>query len=986
MKNRTVPIILFLICVSDLFAGNLLTNGNFEDGNVSSWTISGKIANFNVETSTIIGNYSGALGSTSSTAGLRKVYSSDLPVTAGDRYNLCGYVFNSTGAAISYLGFGIQPGGGAVSSFKNFNSTYTNTSASSWQFVSRSTTIAEGVTEVGITNGIYIASKIQSPSTGYFDNVYFGQPNSPTQLAQYAGISPIISGEWTNSQIIVTSFTQSGSVRGSNHTEAISFHLQVTSSSADEPDWSNLFVDCVSDFISEGTTGYQWTNLTNKATYWWRVWSEDYYYSVNGATSTLLYYGGVAKFGFDNLLPSQISDLTASNGSDEGEIILAWTSPGNDGVFGIIYNGEFSIKYSTNPIRNDSDFSNISSVYEIRETTSTSAQQPYSITVTGLNPGTTYYFAMKYRDGILGNWAGWSKDAAVNENSFAAAWDLQPAAPTNLVSSIENGNITLSWDDVYVSDFDYYRIYCDSQTFNFSNQFSSITTTSNSITIFGLQIGVTFYFRITSVDKGNQENGLYSIAKESDFSNIVSTVIIILPPMLTSAICSNESVVLSWIHSPDYGKNNFSVYNVYRSTVQNGPYFLIGSTPTGVSYVDLPQEQQVYWYVLKTLDITGRESVYSNELDVNTDITPPGIMHQPITEINKIGRYVIFTATITDSVSAKLYYKKNGGLWIEISSKSVFNDIFVFELGHIDDSFLDSFSYYMEAKDSIGNCGYFIVNGLAVTESNPAIIKVNVKTDEDVITSTDVVVISTGNIVSIPNSYAKYEAKVIIPQGATDIDLPIVIEQKGYIGQIGRPGFELPALAQQNGQNNSIDVSISSVAIVCFSFKPEFTKFKKPVLLSFYYPDENDDGFVDGTNGILETNLGVYFWDYLEWRYIGGNVDTEKNMVMVYVDHFTDFALFPKGVLPFKPRAKERFLTPATLDGKNDFVQFECESTIEKIEIYDVTGKKIRTINNGSDNWNGTDEDGNIVESGVYIYMVKAFNGENNTGAVVVAK
>jgi len=1027
--NKVGFFFLLVFCSSNLFAGNFLTNGDFETGNVSSWTVSGNIAKFSVGISTKIGIYSGGFSSTSSVAGLRKVYTYNVPVTAGNKYNLSGYVFNSTGAAITYLGLGIMPGGGAGTSFNVSNSTQTNTSSNSWQFISRSTTIASGVTEISVVNGIYIASKIQTPSTGYFDNIYFGQPDPPTILTQYAGTSQILSGDLTNSSIIITSFTQLGSVKGTDSSSAVRFHLQVTSSStgltlnssADAPDWTNLYINYVSSFISEGTTGYQWPNLTDKATYWWRVWSEDCYYGVTGTTSTILSSGSAAKFCFDNLLPNQISDLTAFTGNDEGEVILRWTSPGNDGAFGDIENGEYSIKYSTNPIGNDIDFSNVSSIYEIRKATNTIAQQPYSSVITGLNPGTTYYFALKYRDVIPSNWASWSTGNFTNVNSVASSRDLQPIAPTGLSPVVYEGKITLSWDDVSTPDFDFYKIYCDSQTDNFTNQFSSITTVNTSIIISGLKSEVTYYFRITAIDKGEQGSGFYSIAKESDFSDIVSAIIIISPPVLTSAVYSDNNVVLSWLQSPDYGKNNFFSYNVYRSTVSGSSFLFIGSTSTGTSYVDSPQEQQIYYYILKTLDIIGSESISSNEKEVNADTIPPSVIHTPITGINELGGYIIFMATITDLVSANLYYQKTGGSWIEISTKSVLNDMYIFEVGPIDNSFLNSFSYYIKAQDDIGNCGYFYVNGSSITESNPAIIEVNIKTDDEVITSTDTVVTSTnvattptetvttstntvvtsieivttsineiitstGNVVSIPNSYSKYEAKILVPEGALDIDLPVTIEQKGYAGQRGGPGIELPALAQQNKLNNSIDVSISSVAIVCFSCKPEFLKFKKPVQLTLKYPDDNDDGLVDGTNGIQEVNLGVYFWDNWEWCYVGGSVDTAKNTVTVNIDHFTDYALFSKGVLPVKPSAKEKFLTPATLDGKNDFVQFECESAIEKIEIFNITGKKIRTINNGSDNWNGTNEDGNIVESGVYIYKVKAFNGENNTGAVVVAK
>jgi flagellar hook assembly protein FlgD len=54
------------------------------------------------------------------------------------------------------------------------------------------------------------------------------------------------------------------------------------------------------------------------------------------------------------------------------------------------------------------------------------------------------------------------------------------------------------------------------------------------------------------------------------------------------------------------------------------------------------------------------------------------------------------------------------------------------------------------------------------------------------------------------------------------------------------------------------------------------------------------------------------------------------------------------------------------------------------VKIYDITGRLIRTIEN-TDRWDGRDDDGNIVESGIYIYQFKKA-GQRISGTIIVVK
>ena len=74
------------------------------------------------------------------------------------------------------------------------------------------------------------------------------------------------------------------------------------------------------------------------------------------------------------------------------------------------------------------------------------------------------------------------------------------------------------------------------------------------------------------------------------------------------------------------------------------------------------------------------------------------------------------------------------------------------------------------------------------------------------------------------------------------------------------------------------------------------TKIQKAITIVIPYKDENKDGYVDGTD-IPETELGIYWYEAVDkkWKPIGNcSIDSEKNIVIAKVIHFTDFAVAPR--------------------------------------------------------------------------------------------
>ena len=122
-------------------------------------------------------------------------------------------------------------------------------------------------------------------------------------------------------------------------------------------------------------------------------------------------------------------------------------------------------------------------------------------------------------------------------------------------------------------------------------------------------------------------------------------------------------------------------------------------------------------------------------------------------------------------------------------------------------------------------------------------------------------------------------------------------------------------------------------------------------------------------------------------------MDTSLNTISTKITHFSLYAVFPVGPLDADDyRPKEKIITPASIDTHNDCATFTGLYDEFEINIYDITGRKVITIDQDSaivPEWYGKDELGNVVESGVYIYQFRAkVNGKMKlvSGTIVVAK
>ncbi|MFA6268600.1 MAG: chitobiase/beta-hexosaminidase C-terminal domain-containing protein, partial [archaeon] len=111
------------------------------------------------------------------------------------------------------------------------------------------------------------------------------------------------------------------------------------------------------------------------------------YFSIDIAGNSELPKTATSNAKLDKTAPATITNLTATTGTNNGEINLTFTAP-IDLLSGLSPT-PYTLKYSTSPITTDAQFNSA--------TTFNGTINPTTI-ITGLTPGTTYYFAIKTTD------------------------------------------------------------------------------------------------------------------------------------------------------------------------------------------------------------------------------------------------------------------------------------------------------------------------------------------------------------------------------------------------------------------------------------------------------------------------------------------------------------------------------------------------------------------------------------------------------------
>ncbi|MFD0715407.1 fibronectin type III domain-containing protein [Paenibacillus sp. GCM10027626] len=293
--------------------------------------------------------------------------------------------------------------------------------------------------------------------------------------------------------------------------------------------------------ISAGSPG-NWTELFTDPLTGWMTWDA---HPVDVKTryvrvmlhdprvnmSEIVLYGTPADGGGggDTIAPAAVTDLAATS-STASTVSLTWTAPGDDGMTGTA--SSYDIRYSMSDIKAADWASATPAVGAPAPALAGTAQ---SMTVTGLSPATTYYFALRAKDGA-GNEADLSNVASV---TTATTNDTIPPAAIKTLKAVSwtSDSVTLAWtapgDDGMTGQASSYEIrygdktivdgktsqpdvWSESAVFN-QTAVPKPAGGAETMTVTGLLPGTFYSFAIKTKDKAGNTSALSnSIAVRTD--------------------------------------------------------------------------------------------------------------------------------------------------------------------------------------------------------------------------------------------------------------------------------------------------------------------------------------------------------------------------------------------------------------------------------------------------------------------------------------
>jgi chitodextrinase len=217
--------------------------------------------------------------------------------------------------------------------------------------------------------------------------------------------------------------------------------------------------------------------------------------------------------------PATIEDLAIATTLPH-QVTLTWTAVGDDGMTGQA--SAYDVRYSTDPIT-DATWSSAEQV--VGEPTPQEAGAPETFDLTGLEPATSYYFALKVVDGD-GNWSGLSN--VVSGATEEETDPVPPAAVLDLaIGSVSQAAVGLTWTSVgddgtegraTTYDMRYATSPITGENWDSAEQASGEPTPKpagqhESTAVTGLESGTTYYFALRVADEA---------ANWSELSNVGS--------------------------------------------------------------------------------------------------------------------------------------------------------------------------------------------------------------------------------------------------------------------------------------------------------------------------------------------------------------------------------------------------------------------------------------------------------------------------------
>ncbi len=255
-----------------------------------------------------------------------------------------------------------------------------------------------------------------------------------------------------------------------------------------------------------------------------------------------------------------------------------------------------------------------------------------TITTTSREMGTLEGFTRYF-------WRVKAKDSS-GTSAFSTPWNFTTwGPPTNISANAGNHRITLQWSAAGGSIIMRYRIYQGTSS-PASTLIDSVSSSQTSYVNTNLINGITYYYRLTSVD---------SQFTESSLSNEVSAAPFIAAPTNLSATPGNHQIILNWTAST---ATDLMQYRIYRSISSPASTLIdsVSSTATTYSSFGLA-DGTIYYYRVTAVDSLLSYSSFSNEVNTVPVNRAPVAARLRDTTMSNAGKVLTDTITFSSSGS-----------------------------------------------------------------------------------------------------------------------------------------------------------------------------------------------------------------------------------------------------------------------------------------------------------------------------------------------
>ena len=598
---------------------------------------------------------------------------------------------------------------------------------------------------------------------------------------------------------------------------------------------------------------------------------------------------------------------------------------------GIPYKVELSTTVGFNPILISSQTYNLNSGF------------------TGLSPNTTYYARVT----AINN-AGIATPA-LNLGSVSTL-ALQPTATVSPITSVTATSMMFNWNDGgNPTGISYALEYSSTATFAPSVK---VGTTSLSLSVSGLLVNTTYYARVFAINNAGTATAALSIGSMSTLAN---------PPAAVSAIPINRAAIRARWNAA--GNPTQTAYELKYSS-DPGAYWQTVSTNSVAFDLTGLLHATTYYIKVRALNVAGIPTPY---IDGNTAATQSNPTISSLSGIS-LGEKMYMTVKGSSFYSGDQVRLEKSGQGIVNAEgtpvvKQDHSEIYAtLDLTALPAGTWNVVVYSVDASDSgvSGNNLFFISTVTLGGGITQALI-------DSAITST----------ITIPGGIEQ----IVIPPGVIPNGF-ILISTNPEINPIITSSATILA-ATQALPHNELVMDIREY--VAYSNSAVLNSFPAPVTFVINYPDNlPDDGIVDGTD-IQERDLKLVTLDGTgpKWVEVPAGeylIDTINNTITARRSHFSVYALLGVSVagnlrqskvypIPWKPGSNGNFGS-ANVAGCGTGLIFDKLTSEGTIRIYNIPGDLVREISfsatdNGCKAWDGKNDAGRNVASGVYIAIIK---------------